>query len=137
MRIGVPSRTSSCLGRSAFIRRPAPAAAMMTPTFMMNVALVRNLGVSLALRCSFSRFAFGPLRPLLADRRMMIGALFFVAAEDHLSGSRLEHAGDRRFDGLANHLAGVVHNYHRSVVEVRDALIEFLAFLENENLHGF
>src|SRR5262249_23526961 len=98
---------------------------------------VRNLGVSLAFRRPFSRFAFSALRPLLADRRMMIGALFFVSAEDHLTSSRLEHAGDRRFDGLADHLAGVVHHNHRSVVEVRDALIEFLALLENENLHGF
>src|SRR5262245_17329493 len=92
--------------------------------------------MSLALWRSLSRLAFRTIRPLLAHRRMMIVALFFVPAEDHLSGGRLKHAGDRRFDSLADHLAGVVHHNHRSVIEVRDALIEFLAFLQNENLHG-
>src|SRR2546425_10801749 len=32
--IGMPFKASSCLGRSAFMRRPKPAAAMIAPTFI-------------------------------------------------------------------------------------------------------
>ena len=65
------------------------------------------------------------------------GALFLVSAEDHLSGSRLQHAGDGRLDGLADHLARVVDNHHRAIVQISDALIEFLPLFQDEHLHRF
>src|SRR5262252_5515763 len=40
--IGVPFKTSSCLGRSVFIRRPNPAAAIIAPTFMGLIVPYRN-----------------------------------------------------------------------------------------------
>src|SRR5438034_4814952 len=36
MRIGVPSKTRSCFGRFDLMRRPAPAAAMIAPTFIVK-----------------------------------------------------------------------------------------------------
>src|SRR5262249_47909962 len=57
------------------------------------------------------------------------------AAEDHLAGSRLQDAGDDDVDRFADHLARVVDDHHRSVVEVGDALVVLLAFLEDEHLH--
>ena len=68
-------------------------------------------------------------------RRPAADAGLDVAAEDHLAGGRLQHAGDDDVDGLADHLARVVDDDHRPVVEIGDALVVFLAFLEDEHLH--
>ena len=38
MMIGVPFKARSCFGRSAFIRRPKPAAAMIAPTFIRKIS---------------------------------------------------------------------------------------------------
>src|SRR6266571_1684382 len=35
--MGVPCKTRSCFGRSAFMRRPKPAAAIIAPTFIMTI----------------------------------------------------------------------------------------------------
>jgi len=47
----------------------------------------------------------------------------------------LEDAGDGDFDGTADHFAGVVDDYHGAVVEIADALVVLLAFLEDEDIH--
>ena len=65
-----------------------------------------------------------------------LDTLFFVAAEDHLARRGLKHAGHRRLDGLADHLPRIVHDDHGSVVEIGNALVEFLAFFQDEHLHG-
>ncbi len=65
------------------------------------------------------------------------GALLLVPAKDHLSSRRLQHAGDGRLDGLANHLARVVDDHHRTVVQISTTLIEFLSFFQDEDIHGF
>src|SRR2546428_57052 len=65
------------------------------------------------------------------DRRGHAG--FDVASEDHLPRRRLQHAGDDDVDRLADHLARVVHHHHRAIVEIGDALVVLLAFLEDEN----
>jgi hypothetical protein len=57
------------------------------------------------------------------------------AAEDHLARGRLQHARYDDVDRLADHLACIVHDDHRAVVEVGDALVVLLAFLEDEHLH--
>jgi hypothetical protein len=56
-------------------------------------------------------------------------------AEDHLSRSGLQHARHHDVDGLADHLARVIHDDHGAVVEVGDALVVLLAFLQDEYLH--
>ena len=71
----------------------------------------------------------------LADRRLLRARSFDVAPEDHLPGRRLENAGDDDVDVLADHPPRVVHDHHRPVVQVGDALVVFLAFLEDEDLH--
>src|SRR5262249_24421267 len=38
-------------------------------------------------------------------------------------------------DGLADHAARVVDDHHRAVVEIRNALVVFLPFLQDEHLH--
>ena len=75
-----------------------------------------------------------PVLPFIA--RHVVGnfaAFFLVPAEDHFTSCRLQHAGNGRLYGLAYHLPGIVHNDHRAVIEVRDALIEFLKKFESEN----
>src|SRR6202042_550419 len=58
-------------------------------------------------------------------------------AEYHFAGSRLQNGSDRYVDGLADHLARIVDYHHGSVVEIGDALVVFLAFLEDEDAHDF
>jgi hypothetical protein len=70
---------------------------------------------------------------LLSGLRSEIGV--DVTAEDHLAGRRLQHTGDDDVDGLADHLARIVHDHHRPIVEIGDALVVFLALLEDEDLH--
>ena len=64
-------------------------------------------------------------------------APLFVTSKDHLARRCLQNAGYRRVDRLADHLSRIVDNDHRPVIQVGDALIEFLAFLQNEHLHRF
>ena len=79
-----------------------------------------------------------PFRTVFAWRMMRhFGAFFLVPAKDHLSRRRLQHAGDGRLDGLADHLARVVDDHHRTVVQISNTLIEFLSFFQDEYLHGF
>ena len=60
---------------------------------------------------------------------------FIPLAENHLSGGRLQNGSDRDVDRLANHLPRVVDHYHGAVVQIRHALVVFLAFFEDEHLH--
>src|SRR5436190_5612513 len=64
-------------------------------------------------------------------------APLFVATENHFACRSLQHAGHRAIHGLADHLACIVDNDHRAVIQIGNALIEFLAFFKNEDLHGF
>ena len=64
-------------------------------------------------------------------------APLFVTSKDHLACRCLQNAGYRRVYRLSNHLSRIVDNDHCSVIQVSDALIEFLAFLQNEHLHRF
>ena len=66
-------------------------------------------------------------------RRLRVGV--DEAAEDHLAGGRLQHAGDDDVDRLADHRPRVVDDHHRAVVEIGDTLVVFLAFLQDEHLH--
>src|SRR5439155_15519335 len=56
-------------------------------------------------------------------------------AEDHLAGGGLQHRGHGNLDSLADGLARVIHHHHGAVVEIRHALVVFLAFFEDENFH--
>ena len=49
--------------------------------------------------------------------------------ENHFSGGRLQNAGDGDLGIFTDQFAGIVHDDHRSVIEIGDALIVFLAFL--------
>ena len=64
-------------------------------------------------------------------------APLFVASKDHLARCGLQNAGYRRVDRLSDHLSRIVNNDHCPVIQVSDALIEFLAFFQNEHLHRF
>ena len=68
-------------------------------------------------------------------RALRLAGRLDVAAEDHLAGGGLQHAGDDDVDVLADHLAAVVDDHHRAVVQVGDALVVLAAFLEDEDLH--
>ena len=61
---------------------------------------------------------------------------FIVLTEDHLPGGGLQDAGDGDIDRLGDHLLGVVHHDNGAIVEIGDALIELLAFLDDEDAHG-
>src|ERR1035441_3161007 len=66
-----------------------------------------------------------------------VGGALIPFAEDHFARRRLQHGCDRNVDGLANHLAGVVDDHHGAVIQIGDALVVFLAFLQDEDAHGF
>src|ERR1700735_3007934 len=68
-------------------------------------------------------------------RRHLFAALV-VTSEDHFARGSLMHGRHRDVDRLVDHFARAVHHHHRAVVEVRDALIVFLAFAQDENAHG-
>ena len=76
---------------------------------------------------------------LLQLRRNAIAAAGVAAivelAEDHLAGGGLQHRRHRDVDVLADHLARVVDDHHGAVVEISDALVVFLAFFQDEDLH--
>src|SRR6185369_8811392 len=58
-------------------------------------------------------------------------------SENHFAGCGLQDGGDRDVDSLADHLSRVVYHHHGSVVEIGHALVVLLAFLQDENSHGF
>src|SRR5206468_9905415 len=115
--MGVPCKTRSCFGRSAFMRRPKPAAAIIAPTFIMTI-YQRKIGRGLHglrgysessvrhFRLCLSLGRGRALRPRLTflaflTRHMVrnFAAFFLVPAENHFAGGGLQHAGDRRFNG--------------------------------------
>src|SRR5438128_237622 len=61
--------------------------------------------------------------------------IFEQPAKDHLARRRLEHARHRDVGCLAYEATGVVNDHHRTVIEIRDALIVFLAFFEDKDTH--
>src|SRR5207249_12092628 len=60
--IGMPFKASSCLGRSAFMRRPKPAAAMIAPTFIKKREIRGQTG-ELPIFCSSKNRKFTRLTP--------------------------------------------------------------------------
>src|SRR5438128_6870707 len=79
----------------------------LAPNFPPPPNSVRNFRLRLPFRCALrTRIGMAvPLRAVLAWWMMRdFRALLLVPAKDHLSRRRLEHAGDRRFDSLADHL---------------------------------
>ena len=58
-------------------------------------------------------------------------------AEDHFAGCSLEHAGDRDIDCLRDHPARVIDHHHRTVIQVSDSLIVFLALFKDKDAHRF
>ena len=133
----VLSRVRSCLGRSDFMRRPAPAAAMIAVTFMKqqtSAKLPTQAGLPVdRVMMEFHSAGRSSFRGMMNH----FAAPLFVTSKDHLARRCLQHAGYRRVDRLSDHLSRVVDNDHRPVIQVSDALIEFLAFLQNEDLHRF
>ena len=89
-----------------------------------------------ALRAAARRGGRFPLRTLAFLFVNRVRALV-EAAEDHLARGGLQHAGHGDVDGLGDHLARVVHHHHGAVVEIGDALVVLLAFLEDEHADGF
>src|ERR1044071_8552153 len=65
----------------------------------------------------------------------VLAGLLPEAAEDHLAGRRLQHARHGDVGVAADEFPGVVHDDHRAVVEIRDALVILLAFLQDEDAH--
>src|SRR5487761_2140719 len=80
-------------------------------------------------------------RDVLPHRRTIFfvhGVRSFVEApEDHLAGGGLQHAGDGDVDGLGDHFARDVDHHHGTVVQVGDALVILLSFLEDKDAHQF
>src|SRR4029077_1687386 len=62
-------------------------------------------------------------------------AALVVAAENHFAGGGLMHRGHVDVDRLVDHFARAVDDHHRAVIQIRDTLIEFFAFAQDENAH--
>ena len=58
-------------------------------------------------------------------------------AENHLTGGGLKDAGDGNVDSSRDHLLGVIHHHHRTVIQLSDSLVVLFAFLENDDAHRF
>src|SRR5207248_10123674 len=74
----------------------------------------------------------------IADRPRSVGSRrrsLVPLAEYHLSCRGLKHRGDGDIDIFADHLSRIVNHDHGAIIEVSDALVVFLAFLQNENFH--
>src|SRR4030095_5407321 len=95
--------------------------------------------VLLARRCSCRWYlrTWSSVRNRSRRRRdgLRSGGCVNIPPEDHLARSRLQYARDDNIDRLANGLSRVVDDDHRPVVQVRDALVVFLAFLQDKDLH--
>ena len=59
------------------------------------------------------------------------------AAEDHFAGGRLMHGGDEDVDGFVDEAASAVDYDHGAVFEIGYALIDLLAFAQDEDAHAF
>src|SRR5690242_4899139 len=59
------------------------------------------------------------------------GTTLVELAENHFAGGGLQNRGDGNVDRFADHLSGIVDHHHGSVVQIGDALVVFLAFLED------
>src|ERR1019366_599922 len=139
IRMGEPSSSMNCLRLvPAFsavplpIRVPRPAAGNMTATLMWLRFYRGFLGREIRHRLWIA-LAHRTVVPLGGRDGM---PALVVLAEDHLAGRGLEHAGHRDIDGLGDQLFGVVHHDHGAVIQVSDALVILLAFLEDEDPHG-
>ena len=55
-------------------------------------------------------------------------SIFPEPAKDHFARSRLQDAGDRDIGGFADLFTVIINDNHRSVIEIRNTLIVFLAF---------
>src|SRR5258708_17729153 len=73
---------------------------------------------------------------LFAGRNGSFGD-FIEAAEDHFAGRSLVDGGDQDVHGFVDEAASAVDHDHGAVLEVGDALIDFLAFAKDEDAHAF
>src|SRR5262249_30096785 len=62
-------------------------------------------------------------------------AILTVPAEYHLTGRGLQNTGNRDVHVFTYHSTRIVHDDHRTVVEVGHSLIVLLPLLQNEHLH--
>jgi hypothetical protein len=72
----------------------------------------------------------------LPERRRSFVAVV-QAAKDHFPSGRLVDRSDENVHSLVDQAARAVHDHHRAVFKVRNTLIDFLAFAENEDPHAF
>src|SRR5688500_2715505 len=146
--IGVPASCRNCFGRSLAIRLPVPAAAMIAVFIKRKETLEAAyrqsaLGDWLAVgdthwTRSTARVAHLPARATVRAVDIAVSAIFRFFPEttkDHLAGCCLQHARDCDIGVLTDQPARIIDNHHRSVVEISDALIVFLPFLEDEYSH--
>src|SRR5215831_7063101 len=113
------------------IRVPSPAAGNMTATFM-RLRFYRGFlcgDVGHGLRIVLAQ------RPVVAFRYGGGVRALVILAENHLPGRSLQHTGYRDIDGLGDHALGVIDHYHRAIVQVGDALVVLLPFLEDKHAH--
>src|SRR6266478_6122313 len=71
---------------------------------------------------------------LSQHRRRLFHALFH-AAKNHLARRRLMHGSHNHVHTLVNHPPPAIHHDHRAVIQIRHALVLFLAFAKNQNTH--
>src|SRR3990167_8685049 len=114
--IGTPSSIRNCFGVPAPIRLPVPPAGTTATT--LPAAFIKRS------RSDGSIVAHGHF---LGFR------LFLQAGKDHATGLRLQDAGDHHGHGQPDEPLGVVHDDHRSVVQVGHALPGFLPFLQHKD----
>src|SRR5579863_2740778 len=73
---------------------------------------------------------------LFAGRNGNFGA-FFNAAENHFACGCLVDGSDQDVHGFVDEAASAIDHDHGAVLEVGNALIDFLAFAQNEDAHSF
>src|SRR5205823_11388044 len=123
-----PRSSRNCFGRAGSSRVPRPPAAMMALFNFFNYGRLPQLARGFAK-------AKGPRIVHGVGFAIGLFPIFPQAAEYHLACSRLKDARDRDVGRLSDQSPGVVDDYHRAVVEIGDALVVFLAFLEDEYPH--
>src|SRR5882762_10473381 len=77
-----------------------------------------------------------PCRGSLPQRRRRLLRPFLQAAKDHFSCRGLMNGRNNDVDTLVDHPAPAIHHDHRAVIQIRNALVCFLAFTKNQNPHG-
>src|SRR5882762_3078775 len=77
-----------------------------------------------------------PCRGSLPQRRRRLLRPFLQAAKDHFACRGLMNGRNNDIDTLVDHPAPAIHHDHRAIIQIRHALVCFLAFTKNQNPHG-